>query len=233
MRPWTRRRGPGTAVAVIAMLALGAMAGLGVSADSPKVQPSDPLGGMTQTQVDAVVAAAHARNDQFLASFVASKQDPHKLPVVEVQDYAGPAASTRSGALALSDVVVQGTVVSVLFARNPSGGMPIATATLTVDAVVRGQAKSSITVEQLGGPVAQDVGGALAEDADDPLILPGDKVLLLLRQSPATGLYKPLLGVGVMFIQPDGTVVAEDANPFGSEITGRSLDQVLAMLRPA
>jgi len=225
-----RRKGTGTAAAVVALFAIGALAGLRVSADSPKVLPSNPLGGMTQTQVDAVVAAAHARNDRFLASFVASKQDPHILPVVEVDDFAGPAAQTLSGTLALSDLVVQGTVLNLSFARNPSGGMPTATATLSIDVVVRGQAKSSIVVEQSGGPVAQDVGGALVEDGDDQLILPGDRVVLFLRNDAAAGVYRPLLGVGVMFIKPDGSVAAEDTNPFGGEINGRSINQVLAML---
>jgi hypothetical protein len=214
---------------LIGCLTVGAGAGAAMSAAGPhKPQPS-PGASLTDRQLEAIVAQAHARNVRYLHEFVAQRRDPHTLPVIEVQTFA-PAPLTMKQALSQATVVVHARVRTVTFQASPGGGMPLAAATVDVLQTAKGRPAPTVTVLQLGGPVAEGAGGALAQLDTDPLLLPGDDVLLLLQPSPAAaGVYRTVTGAGVNKIT-GGIVRAQDGNPFGAQITGRSVPGLLAAM---
>ena len=227
MRRWIARIG---LPVLLGCLTTGAAAAAAMSTSGPhKPQPS-PGTGLAGQQLAAIVAQAHARNARYLHDFAARRRDPRSLPVIEVQTFA-PAPPTLKQALSQATLVVHATVRTVTFQANPGGGMPLAAATVDVVQAAKGRPAPVLTVLQLGGPVAGGAGGALAQLGTDPLLLPGDDVLLLLRPSPAApGLYRTVCGAGVNKIS-NGTVRAQDGNPFGAQITGRSVPGLLTAMR--
>ena len=151
------------------------------------------------------------------------------MPVIEIPSLAPPPL-TLTQALSQATLVVHAKVRAVTFQSNPSRGLPLATATVDVLQTAKGRSAPTITVLQLGGPVAEGSGGALAQLDTDPLLLPGDDVLLLLHPSPAApGLYRTVIGAGVTEIT-HGTVRAQDGNPFGAQITGQTVPDLLALM---
>jgi hypothetical protein len=214
---------------LIGCITLGAGATAAMSAAGPHKPQPGPAASLTDQQRAAIVAQAHARNAWDLRDFVTQRRDPHTLPVIEVQSFAPP-PPTMEQALSQATLVVHAKVRAVTFQSDPGGGLPLATATVDVLQTAKGRPAPTITVLQLGGPVAEGAGGALAQLDTDPLLLPGDDVILLLRPSPATpGLYRTVIGAGVDKIT-NGTVRAQDGNPFGAQITGRSVPDLLAVM---
>jgi hypothetical protein len=189
----------------------------------------NPWVGLTDAQKQKVVDATHERNAAFLRDFVRRHGDPRTLPVIKVQSEGiGPA--TLRQAVAEAQVIVRGKVMNTSFAVNPSGGMPVATAAVATLQVVRGVVPATFQVRQLGGPVAQYAGGALLELDVDPLLLPGDDVILLLRRGP-DGTLRTLAGDGVLYVVGD-LVRAEDGSPVSTEVNGLKVSEVLRSLQP-
>lgn len=207
----------------LVLVAASLLGGNSVLGSSGNKVPNNPEAGLSDSQRQALHNAAHARNSQFLREFVSGGRDPHSLPAIRVETYAAPPL-TLASALSAADTIVQGRVRTVTFVDNPSGGMPIATATVDVTRNIKGSTSAVITVQQLGGPVAHGSSGALAEFDTDQLLLPGDEAILMLK---AVGeVFHPLPGAGVNLIE-NGQVEAEASNPFGALFTGRSVDDVL------
>jgi hypothetical protein len=220
-------------VAVLTLLvAGGALATSAVLAQSighvGKTAPNAEA-GLSDAQREAIHAAAHAQNNAYLATFVARHQDPHSLPVIMVGSYAAAPATLQAAARA-AQTIVQGKVLNVDFAPNPSGGMPVATAHVQVARTVKGQALSTVAVTQLGGPVAHGQGGALAVLDSDELVLPGDQVVLLLTQPIAGGPIRTVAGGGVYFVR-NGAVAGESSEAY--QVTGQSADQLISELAAA
>ena len=88
-----------------------------------------------------------------------------------------------------------------------------------------------IVVRQLGGPVAQANGGAFARLDNDEPILPGDDVVLFLQQA-SDSRYEAQPGTGVYFIR-NGRAYAEEANPFGDQMSGLSVAEVAESIASA
>ncbi|HEV2415528.1 MAG TPA: hypothetical protein VGX27_12020 [Candidatus Dormibacteraeota bacterium] len=214
----------GFCVVVLSASVLGADTRL-LGSSSSKGAP-DPEAGLSDSQRQAMHDAAHARNSRYLKEFVAAGRDPHSLPIVRVETYEA-APPNLGAALAAADAVVIGRVLNVTFADNPSGGMPIATATVEVTRKIRGTVGSTITIQQLGGPVATESGGALAEFDTDQLLLPGDEAILMLKLKG--GVFHPVPAAGVNLVR-NGRVLAEASNPFRLLFTGHSVDEVAAYL---
>jgi hypothetical protein len=194
----------------------------------PVKTPHDPWAGLSPSQREAIVAAAHARNDEFLRNFVAQHRDAHSLPVGSLDTYGAP-PTNLAAAVTAADLVVHGKVQLVDFETNPSGGMPIATAEVRVLDTLKGHAVRLIAVGQLGGPVARENGGVLVQFRMSPLILPGDEVVLLLNQVGAAEPFRVVLG-GVYFVR-NGSVVGEPAEHYG--INGEPVQQFLNRLLAA
>lgn len=210
-----------TAAATVALL-IGVVVGTdGLRAldEKPAGEPN-PEAGMTDEERLALHAEAHAINARYLADFNARNGDPRSLPVVEVESYAGPSAVTLDEAVRESELIIRGKVVGVTFESAPGGGMPLATSSVEVTASLVGDGPGAVKVFQEGGPVAQGDGGGLVQDDVDPILMPGDSVILLLTYDKKLGAYRTRPGVGVNVIEADGMVRAQEANPFADEING-------------
>lgn len=226
-------RGYNIFVVILTLLVVGgALATSAVLAQSTgpgEKTPHNTEAGLSDSQRESIHAAAHAQNNAYLRGFVAQHQDPHTLPIIWVPSWAAPPATLKV-AVQSAQMVVQGKVVKVDFASNPSGGMPIATARVQVARTVKGQAPSIVTVTQLGGPVAHGQGGALAELDTDELVLPGDQVVLLLAQPTAGGFLRTVQGGGVYFVR-NGTIAGKSSEFY--KVKGEPLDQFLSELAAA
>jgi hypothetical protein len=191
---------------------------------------ADPEQGKSDAERKAIHAAARARNDAFLREFVASGRDPHSLEIVEVPTWAAP--PSLSQARSASDAIVFGKVKRVTFEVNSSGGLPLASATVTVIKRAKGLGSSELGLLQLGGPVwnARNAnGGALAQLDNDPLVLPNDEVILMLTRNNLSGRYRPVLGVGVTQVRAN-TVFPHHHNPLAPQLQGLGVDDALALL---
>jgi hypothetical protein len=213
------------ATTLIALAAAAAVAAVMAQTDTqPKVFPANPWADKSDAERQADVDAAHKRNDEYLVAFIASKQDPRSLPVIEIDSYAAPLADLSSSVEA-ADVIVRGMVEDTTFEVNPSGGLPVMVSTVRIASVDKGTVTAGVvSVRQLGGPVAQPDGGAFARLDNDEPILPGDDVILFLQRASA-GQYTPQPGTGVYFVK-DGRTYAEEANPFGDQMSGLSATEV-------
>lgn len=210
----------GAAGAIAAVLLFG---GIGLAA-AGILRPSASV-------MEEIVEEADVRNASYLTAFIRGGGSIRDLPIIEIESYALAPASPEE-AMAAAAAVVRGTVRKVSFASNPSGGLPIATSVIDVTDVGKGGMPASITVMQVGGPVAQSEGGALAQLDNDPLLAAGEEVILLLTEPDAMGIFRTVPGAGVSFIR--GNVVeAAEANRFAADVDGRSPEAVLAMLRTA
>lgn len=179
----------------------------------------DVTEGQRQRYQQRIMSQAHAANNAFLKEFEARHGDLHTLPVIEIDTYAAPPV-TLSAAVQASTAIVVGTVSLVTFEVNPSRGMPLATATVHVEQVIKGMVAPILTVKQLGGPVAHGATGALAELNNDRLVLPHDHVLLMLNLDSSSLFYHTVLGAGVNEIDTSGRLVPEDSNPFATAVRG-------------
>jgi hypothetical protein len=228
-----RRFGRGSSVAILSggTLVLAMVLGTQVIGQSgTKEVPANPEAGLTDAQRVAIHEAAHGANERYLLEFIARHGDPHVLPVVEVESY-GSGPLTLSEAVAKAELIVEGKVLSVDYAVNPSGGLPLSIANVSVAKTIRGSdGNATVAVFQLGGPVAQDAGGGLAQLDIDPLILPGDHVVLLLTANGTTGSYRTVPGSGVFQVSPDNSVSVSDGSPFAKEVNGLSVDALLVQI---
>ena len=217
--------GPSKRYAVIlGSLVLGFLAGAGVLAGSPK-WIANPEAGLSDAQREALHSAAHARNDAFLREFVARNGDPRSLPVIEIESY-GAIPTSLPAAMSAATLVAEAHVANTTFAPDPRGGMPISTSRLVLDDIVRGTAQREILVIQAGGPVAQADGGALAQLDVDPLLLPGNHVLVLLEPAKDAGTFRTVPGVGILYVETSGLVRVPEGDPLAATFSG--LDGVAA-----
>ncbi len=216
---------------LMALAAAAAVAAVIGQADSPPGFPPNPWAGKSDAERQADVDAAHKRNDEYLLDFIASKQDPRRLPVIEIEVYAAPLADLSTSA-SVADVIVRGVVEDTTFQINPSGGLPIALSTVRITAVEKGAPDGGvIVVRQLGGPVAQSNGGAFARLENDEPILSGDDVILFLQRG-SDGRYTTQPGTGVYYVR-DGKTYAEEANPFGDQMSGLSVAEATESIASA
>jgi hypothetical protein len=136
-----------------------------------------------------------------------------------------------------SDQTVVGTVVSVAAGDPykaaadglPGGSVetPTQNITIRIDRSVKGNAKGGqqITVQRLGDAQGcYRVGG-------DPAYQQGQQVLLLLQRGSGGKPSHPLGAAGRYTVGADNSVQALEDNPIASEVAGKKLDDVVAMLQ--
>jgi len=186
------------------------------SPGSPGKFSGNPDAGLSDAQKQAKVDSAHAADDQFLAAFVRSGEDPRSLPEAEVESWSAVPANI-SDAIAGADVILSGQVTAVAFRPGIGGSLPISTATVAVSTLSKGASSSLVHVTQLGGPVAWGPNGSLVHLDKDELILPGDTVTLFLKIAK-DGTLRTLPGVGVYWSH-GGAISAEDSNPFRDKVS--------------
>lgn len=185
---------------------------------------------LADAELEALVAAVHVRNDEYLRRFVASGRDPRSLAVVEQHTWAGPTGGTPTldAATAKAEIILHGRVREVTFTPSPTGGLPRSSATVDVKRTVKGQVASPLIVTQLGGPQPTESGGVLVRLDTTPLILGGDEVVLMLLRL-ANGSLVAVPGAGVYQIR-NGHAEADHSSAFGSSLTGLTLDELLQRL---
>jgi len=198
-----------------------------LNSGNPKQNLTNPEAGMTEAQrqayQQAVQQQAQDANNKFLLDFQAKHGNLRSLPIIKVETFAAPPLSLGA-ASSSSTAIVVGTVSAVSFAANPSGGMPLATVTFAVERTIKGAVSGTLTVRQLGGPVAQGSTGALAEFDTDRLLIPGDHVLLMLTRD-SRGMLRTEPGAGISSIDAKGRLVPENSNAFGATIRGHTVDE--------
>jgi hypothetical protein len=172
---------------------------------------------------------------EWLADFVARGRDPRELPpeMLEV-DYWGP-PMTLARAQREARYVVQGQVLTTTYVSDVrSMGFPYSIATLQVERVVKGQiSMRTIEVLQSGGPEWDPEGGKLWQIPGDPLLFPGDHVILLLipalaEEQRALGRYQTVYQAGVYLITEQG-VFASGSNTLAGLVSGHSASRVLEL----
>ena len=136
--------------------------------------------------------------------------------MIALTHWDGAAAQSFEEALSKADLVVIAHVTKTAFKLNPGetapvNTMPLADETLAVDRTLKGEAPKELTLHQSGGPMPQG-GGIIGIVKGDPVLFPGDRVLLLaLKQKDGSG-YGSTYPLGKYYIR-DGTVAVPDGNP--------------------
>lgn len=189
---------------------------------------TNPWEHLTDAQKQTMVDRVHERNAAFLRDFVRRYGDPRTLPVIKVHSE-GQGPATLQEAISQAPTIVRGMVTDTSFVSNPSGGMPLATASVATVEVIKGNAPVALQVRQQGGPVAQYAGGALTEFDTDPLLLPGDDVILLLVPG-RDGYLHTIPQDGILYVVGD-VVRAEDGSPISVQVSGLPVADVLRLLR--
>jgi hypothetical protein len=183
------------------------------------------------------VALAEERAS-FTRAFVEQGRDPRELKL-DLWDADGHPSReiTLEEARKESRFVVMGRVDSTTYVADLEDlGHPRSIATVEVERVVKGRIKSrTIEVAQSGGPFYDFTGGSLYQYSTDPLLLPGDHVILLLvparrDEDRDSGRYSAVLKVGVYLVTPQG-VYANGRNDLAGVISGRSPEEVLALFK--
>jgi hypothetical protein len=172
---------------------------------------------------------------QWLADFVASGRDPRELPLENMEvDHWGP-PMTLARAQREARFVVQGRVLSTTYVSDArSLGFPRSIATIQIDRLVKGRISSRmIEVLQPGGPEWDPQGGKLWQLAGDPLLFPGNEVILLLvpaysEEQRRAGRFQTLYEAGIYLITDQG-VFASGRNALAGLVSGHSVDRVLEL----
>ena len=206
---------------------------LNLLADPNKIPPF-PDEGLSEEQRQERVDQAHTRNANWVQEFVDQGRDPRDLRVSNLQSYS-PGATTLSEAREQSELIIEGRVLSTTYVPRTMPSVALSIATVEVIRVAKGLAEAtSIEVLQVGGPAwTEDGKGALVQFESDPLLLPNQRVVLLLvpaheESAKAAGLMQTVFGAGIYVVTPSG-VKAPDTNAFAASVNGCSADEVLAM----
>ena len=229
MKPFLRRHANRARVATLVVAALLGTAAV-ATASTPDVPETVDIEHMTDAE-ELVASTAgrnefHARYRAWLDEFIASGSDPRDLPQSPIMAYYMPPLTDLPSAIGEATSVVVGTASSVSF--HHGGG---ATVTFVVDRTLKGELGDSVTIEQGGGPMPNPdwESGTLAYAENAPLLLPGDRAILLLE--PADG--------GAWWVQSftgiyriEGPVVrALDGNPFRGDVDGMPLETFVTRIQ--
>jgi len=193
----------------------------------------NPNADLSDPAVAFGLAITRQRSD-WLNEFVAEGRDPRELPlaIIEVDSWGPPMTLPRAQREA--QFVIQGRVLSTSYFSDARAlGNPYSIATVEVDRVVKGKIRAStIEVLQGGGPVSNPQGGSLSQFPGDPLLLPGDNVILLLipawsDRERALGRYQTVYEAGIYLVTDAG--VFANTTALAGVVSGRSPDEVLAL----
>jgi hypothetical protein len=193
---WSRRWLQITAAVLLVGISVGAAAAAGFLK-----LPGDPEAGLSDAQRRAIHDQARADAAAFVEHFMASGGDLRSLPRRHESSLATMPADLPT-ALANASVVVVGTVRSIEI--TPADGLPNAVVSITVERSIQGDPGPQLDIVQLGGPAQTAGGGVELVDLEwSPLLLPGDRVLLIAEQFPSgafAGAFFPQPGTGIVYL---------------------------------
>lgn len=190
----------------------------------------DPWKGLSDSEKQATVSAAHAAGRTWFQDFTEAGRDPRSLPIFPIDGYAAPFESLDSLAAA-ADVIVIGRVEAQSFSLGDDTVLPHSTVKLRISQVMGGDAPagSIVTLIQTGGPMrtAAAEGGSMAQLEGSPLVLMGDVVILAARQFE-DGTLQALPGLGVHFT--DGEQVTSTGTTIRSPLVGVSIEEAVSRI---
>lgn len=195
------------------------------TAQQPPRDPGpDPFLGLNddakKQAMQRASAAEDTRQAAFVKSFASGNRDARSLRREKINVFNAMEASTLVEAAALSPVIVRARVVRTDF--NFSTLVGGAHVTAKVLETLKGSTGDEVRIQQMGGPMLVGADEILAEAEMDPIMLPGDEVLLFLVADDAlksTGELRVLSGPG-QYRLVGGLVQATGVNPFASEVVG-------------
>lgn len=221
--------------------------GYAVADEPPNPREGNPDAGLTNEEVVAKHAALSARSDAFqrakAAEFNREGRDPSKLErggmFVDFQMYGDSLEADAS----LATLVVE-AVVTHLTLVAPTSEIGLTESTITVIDALKGDVRGPIRLVQSGGIGWLDEEGGepiLGEPEAMPLVLKGERVILLLLREPladdfAGGNGEPAYAAvpwrGIYWVE--GTRIRTfEANPEYDEVNGMSVADFKSRLRAA
>lgn len=162
----------------------------------------------------AEIEAGRQRHFDETSKLIASGCDPRNFPMRAISHLDGSPPGTLDEAIARADVVVIAHVTKTAFTLIAGDDQPLAHQTLVVELILKGDATREVILYTIGGPIPDD-GGMIGILKGDPVLLGGDRVLLLATKKtgePYAGEYWPVYPVGKYYIR-NGALYAPDGNP--------------------
>lgn len=214
------------AAALVGIIPGVAIAGVAAEQLNEKVDRQDPAANMDAEEQEADHDRLWAEYQKNFAAWLvhatSTDVDFSTLERVELQALVAPPSGTFSDAIVAADHIVVGTIDNVEFLPNQ-----LAQVHVRVEETLKGSADQALTVIQAGGPqpaTADWEGMVLAELISDPLLLPGDRAVLLIDTVGQDSYVQA--HTGQLRISGD-TIAALQSNPSESVLAGRSLEEVL------
>lgn len=185
---------------------------------------TNPEARMSSAERDQMYKAnfAHfeSRYSAWASNLDVSKLNLSTLPREELlADYAQVRVSSLFQAAASADVIVTATVTKI----RPAG-LAATDVMVRVDRAHKGDAGSTLVIREAGGLMpSQDWNSVyIAEAASEPLLLPGDRAVLLLNRSTvAPGEYEVEGFTGIYKLN-SGKITSVPGNPFGADFDGQT-----------
>ncbi len=230
----------GSLTGAVAVLALTFMGATSVLANSSTKGPPAPVSAAQAAAARAAVARAsaapaccvspspvtpsvlaqqQANDNAFFAKRAAwitanaSVVDPATLPTAEMMGevYAGPA--TFHEAMSRASAVVEGTITVLHFTPNGT----------TAD-VKTASGTTNVKIGEQLEPNSTFTGGLLAYEPDSPVLIPGDRVLLLAAQDEGTSQLDATAGWNAFKETSSGAIESPPGSAqFSSEVNGQTL----------
>jgi hypothetical protein len=197
---------------------------------SPKEIATNPDAGLSDLQraatYDQLRQQFATRYEAWLRTLDVTKLDLQKLPRHELLALYGPPQPSVDAAVTNAELAIVGTARGIR-----STTFDGAYVTFSVERAMKGSSASSIQIHLGGGlrPTQDWSGVFLAERANSPLLLPGDRAILLLRKEPGSAVYDVQSFTG-MYRVISGKVSALLGNPFAYAVEGQSEDAFIARL---
>lgn len=233
-KQFTPGRSIAAAVCAMVLLTLGAVGTRASAGQVPKTSSPNSEARLTDAQrnqlykADWLAFQSHYRS--WLANLNLSSLSLSSLARGELTAvYAPPQAMTLAEAVSLADEVVVGTATG--FQPTPFDGTFV---TLRITHTFKGNVSNSVHVHQAGGllPTGDWTGVTLVDAVNAPLMLPGDRFLLLLqRRSTNSGVEYDVQSFTGMYKLESGRLVSLPG--IGPRVTGTNETGLSALVGTA
>lgn len=190
----------------------------------PPVAVPDPDCGLTDEEKAAKHTAAtnafFSRLEEWFESDYVRGLDPKPLPRYDSLGGHMPGEATLAKSVRNADLAVLGTVTTARFVQGRL------VSSFRVERTAKGRAPGQITVRQDHGVRPQDdfTGASMIVEPTAPVLLPGDRAVLLLAKE------KDAYGIGVYsgaYASSGGKVRSTEGNSFRGEVDGLTEDELM------
>lgn len=216
---------------ILVVLGLGVFASIAAANNFGKGAPSlDPEAGLSNSQREdihrSLESAFQQKYGDWLNSSAAIQQDLRRLEHRELNASYLPAQPTLIDAASHADSIIAGMVTKIAF--EPSG----AVVTLNVTKTRKGPLASEVLVIQGGGlfPAPDFKAAYLVDDLSAPLLLPGDRVVLLLEKTERSDGALAIQGFSGFYPSNGGRVRSIPGNPFSGQVDGKTEDELMSAM---